>query len=157
MICFTLRCLFVIPFLAVNASAQIAKTTVNPPQLPDTLQYGFSQATAAQSRADLIYVAGQIGLTQSGPNDFKNQVDHSFENLRTAVEAAGGTVDGILKITLLVKDIDERKLQYLVAKRRAFFGEHPPASTLIPVTALALPTLKFEIDAVAVATQKGGN
>ena len=56
----------------------------------------------------------------------------------------------VVKITLLIKDHDEQKLQYLVRKRLEVFGEDPPASTLIPVTTLALEALEFEIDAVAV-------
>jgi enamine deaminase RidA (YjgF/YER057c/UK114 family) len=45
---------------------------------------------------------------------------------------------------------DQEKLEYLVKKRREVFGENPPASTLIPVTVLALESLDFEIDAIAV-------
>ena len=72
------------------------------------------------------------------------------------LEAAGGRVDDIVKITLLVKDHDAEKLQYLVEKRRQVFGDNPPASTLIPVTVLALESLEFEIDATAVANGTGG-
>ncbi len=59
-------------------------------------------------------------------------------------------VEDIVKITLLIRDHDDEKLQYLVRKRREVFGDNPPASTLIPVTALALESLEFEVDAVAV-------
>jgi len=54
---------------------------------------------------------------------------------------------------LLIKDHDQEKLQYLVKKRREVFGENPPASTLIPVSVLALESLQFEIDAIAVTTK----
>ena len=67
------------------------------------------------------------------------------------LEAAGGRVADVVKITLLIKDHDEEKLQYLVKKRLEVFGEDPPASTLIPVTTLALEALEFEVDAIAVA------
>ena len=39
------------------------------------------------------------------------------------LKAAGGRVDDIVKITLLVKDHDAKKLQYLVKKRREVFVE----------------------------------
>ncbi len=135
------------PTLAI---ADDLKTAVNPDHLANTTQYGYSQATVAASNANVIYIAGQIGITDDGPNDFKAQVDLSFENLIAALSAAGGRVEDIVKITLLIKDHDQEKLEYLVKKRREVFGENPPASTLIPVTVLALESLDFEIDAIAV-------
>ncbi len=69
----------------------------------------------------------------------------------TVLEAAGGRIEDVVKITLLIKDYDEEKLKYMVTKRRQVFGKNSPASTLIPVPRLAFDSLKFEIDAVAVA------
>ncbi len=129
------------------------KTAVNPEHLADTTQFGYSQATIASPKAKVIHVAGQIGITDDGPNDFESQVDRSFNNLIAVLEVAGGRMEDIVKITLLVKNHDEKKLQYLVNKRRQVFGESPPVSTLIPVPTLALASLEFEIDAVIVAPQ----
>ena len=130
------------------------KTAINPEHLANTTQYGYSQATVAVSNANVIYIAGQIGITDDGPNDFEAQVDLSFENLIAALNAAGGRVEDIVKITLLIKDHDQEKLEYLVKKRREVFGENPPASTLIPVSALALEALEFEVDAIAVTANR---
>lgn len=136
------------------AKAETLKTVVNPEHLADTTQLGYSQATTISSKARVIYVAGQIGIEDDGPNDFESQVDRAFMNLISAVEAAGGRVENIVKITLRVKNHDQKKAQYLVNKRRQVFGETRPASTLIPVSALAQPLLEFEIDAVVVAPRK---
>ena len=135
----------------ILANAEEMKTAVNPKHLPNTTQYGYSQATVVAPNTKVIYVAGQIGITDEGPNDFEHQVDRSFENMIAALEAAGGRVEDIVKITLLIKDYDEEKLKYLVSKRRQVFGNNPPASILIPVPRLALDSLNFEIDAIAVA------
>ena len=124
------------------------KTVVNPAHLVDTTQYGYSQAAIVSPDARIIYVAGQIGVSTDGPNDFESQVDRSFNNLIAVVEAAGGKIEDTVKITLLIKNHDELKLQYLVNKRREVFGNRPPASTLIPVPTLALESLEFEIDAI---------
>ncbi len=129
------------------------KTAVNPTYLPNTTQYGYSQATVVAAGAKVIYVAGQIGITDEGPNDFEHQVDRAFENMIAALEAAGGRIEDVVKITLLIKDYDEEKLKYMVTKRRQVFGKNPPASILIPVPRLAFDSLKFEIDAVAVAPE----
>ena len=130
------------------------KTAINPEHLANTTQYGYSQATVAVSNANVIYIAGQIGITDDGPNDFEAQVDLSFENLIAALNAAGGHVEDVVKITLLIKDHDQEKLQYLVKKRREVFGENPPASTLIPVSVLAFESLEFEVDAIAVTENR---
>ena len=130
------------------------KTAINPEHLANTTQYGYSQATVAVSNANVIYIAGQIGITDNGPNNFEAQVDLSFENWIAALNAAGGRVEDVVKITLLIKDHDQEKLQYLVKKRREVFGENPPASTLIPVSVLALESLEFEVDAIAVTENR---
>ncbi len=119
----------------------------------DTVQYGYSQATIVSPSAKVIFIAGQIGTTDEGPNDFESQVDRAFDNLIAVLEAAGGRVEDVVKITLLIKDHDDTKLQYLVKKRRQVFGTNPPASTLIPVPVLAFESLDFEIDATAVASR----
>ena len=92
------------------AIAEGLKTAVNPEHLANTTQYGYSQATVAASNANVIYIAGQIGITDEGPNDFETQVDRSFENLIAALKAAGGRVADVVKITLLIKDHDQEKL-----------------------------------------------
>jgi len=137
----------------ILANAEEMKTAINPTHLPNTTQYGYSQATVVAPNAKVIYVAGQIGITNEGPNDFEHQVDRAFENMIAALEAAGGRIEDVVKITLLIKDYDEEKLKYMVTKRRQVFGKNPPASILIPVPRLAFDSLKFEIDAVAVAPE----
>lgn len=138
----------------VFAERESIKNVVNPSHLANTTQYGYSQAAIASSTASVIYVAGQIGISDAGPNDFETQVDRSFDNLIATVEAAGGKIEDVVKITLLIKNHDAKKLQYLVKKRRSVFGDHPPTSTLIPVATLALESLEFEIDAIVVTAGK---
>ncbi len=120
------------------------KRVVNP------TQYGYSQAAVASADATLVFASGQVGQDAEGPNDFESQVDRSFDALAATLEAAGATTDQVVKITLLIVDHDAEKLAYLVKKRRSFFGDTPPASTLIPVPVLYAPGVLFEIDAIAV-------
>ena len=125
---------------------------VNPAHIANTTQYGYSEATIVSAEVKRIYIAGQIGVAEDGANDFESQVGRSFDKLIAVAEAAHGKIEDVVKITLLIKDHDEEKLQYLVNKRREVFGDSPPASTLIPVPTLALESLDFEIDAIAVAS-----
>lgn len=133
------------------AAQELLKRALNPPTLSNSLQYGYSQVTVAAPNAQLVHVAGQVGIDEDGENDFESQVDRSFDALLAALEVAGTDADNVVKITLLIVDHDAEKLAYLVEKRKAVFGENPPASTLIPVPALYAPGVLFEIDAVAVA------
>ena len=132
-------------------SADELKRVVNPPELANSLQYGYSQASVASADAVLIHIAGQVGISDAGPNDFANQVDRAFDALLATLAAGGARADNVVKITLLIVDHDAEKLRYLVEKRKAVFGDKPPASTLIPVPALYAPGVLFEIDAIAVA------
>ena len=140
--------------LAGAASGHELKTALNPPELADSLQYGYSQATVISADAELIHVAGQVGISDAGPNDFETQVDRAFDALQAALKVAGADAGDVVKITLLIVDHDAQKLAYLVKKRKAVFGNQPPASTLIPVPALYAPGVLFEIDAVAVARDR---
>jgi len=138
--------------LAGSTSAHELKTAINPPELPNSLQYGYSQATTVSPDAKLVHIAGQVGISEKGPNDFNSQVDRAFEALQKTLNAAGSSVQNVVKITLLIVDHDAEKLAYLVKKRKAIFGINPPTSTLIPIPALYSPGVLFEIDAVAVAS-----
>jgi len=53
----------------------------------------------------------------------------------------------ILKVTIFVTDITQREKVWQA--RREFFTGNFPASTLVQVAALANPSLKVEIEAVA--------
>jgi len=129
---------------------RVGKTAINPEHLSNTTQYGYSQAVSVGPNSQIVYIAGQIGISDNGPNDFESQVDRSFQNLIDVIKASGGRVENIVKITLLVKNHDDERLKYLVKKRKEVFGQNPPASTLIPVPELALSSLEFEIDAIVV-------
>ncbi|MEO0520545.1 MAG: RidA family protein [Cyanobacteria bacterium P01_A01_bin.116] len=143
---------FILGLLVAGTEAQEnLKRTLNPPELADSLQYGYSQVAIAAPNASLVHVAGQVGMSEDGPNDFESQVDRSFDALLAALEVADTNAENVVKITLLIVDHDAEKLAYLVEKRKAVFGDSPPASTLIPVPALYALGVLFEIDAVAVA------
>lgn len=143
-----------IPLLACccSATAQDLVTAINPNDLAQTTQNGYSQASLTAPGARTLFVSGQVGFVEGEDNGFEAQVDRAFDNLRAAIEAAGGRVEDVVKITLLIKDHNADRLAYLGKKRASFFGPNFPASTLIPVTRLYADGVAFEIDAtVAVA------
>jgi len=141
-ICGVLSLVALFPLSAVAENQN--RTAINP------TVYGYSQANVVKANSVMVYAAGQVGVSPEGPNDFQSQVDRSFYNLLAVLKASGASAEDVVKITLLIVDHNPEKLAYLGKKRRAVFGDQPPASTLIPVTRLYADGVLFEIDATAV-------
>jgi 2-iminobutanoate/2-iminopropanoate deaminase len=94
-------------------------------------------------------VAYLAGMTARGATDADEyaQAKAIFTKIRHLVEAAGGSMADIVKVTIFVTDISQREKVWQA--RREFFTGNFPASTLVQVAALAEPSLKVEIEAVA--------
>ncbi len=125
---------------------------LNPKELRDSSDYGYSQITVVPPGATLVYVAGQLGEDEKGnfSLDFAAQLKQAFANLRTALAAVGATPEQVVKITILSVNHDAEKQRLISLERRAMWpDERKPASTLIPVPRLAVEGLLFEIDAIA--------
>jgi len=71
-----------------------------------------------------------------------------FTKIKNLIEAAGGTMADIVKVNIFVTDIDQR--QEVWRARREFFTGDFPVSTLVEVSALALPEMEVEVEAVAI-------
>jgi enamine deaminase RidA (YjgF/YER057c/UK114 family) len=124
---------------------------LNPPGLP--APRGYSQAVAATG-SRTIYVAGQVAVDAQGnvvaPGDVVGQAKQAFQNVRTAVEAAGATIADIAKVTWYVVGYRPDLLLDLAAARREVFGDHQPASTMVGVQSLVQPDYLVEVEAIAV-------
>jgi 2-iminobutanoate/2-iminopropanoate deaminase len=93
-------------------------------------------------------VAYLAGMTAGGTEgDEYAQAKVIFTKIRHLVEAAGGSMGDIVKVTIFVTDITQREKVWQ-ARRESFTGNFP-ASTLVQVAALATPSIKVEIEAVA--------
>lgn len=84
------------------------------------------------------------------PLDPEEQAALCIENLRSVVEAAGGSLDTIVEVTRYM--VDQAKNQDGVNRAMArAFGDHRPASTSVEIVRLATdPRLILELKAVAV-------
>ena len=92
-------------------------------------------------------------MTARGENEY-TQAKAIFTKIRHLLEAAGGSMADIVKVTIFVTDISQREKVWQA--RREFFSGNFPASTLVQVAALADPSLKVEIEAVAhIGASKG--
>ena len=86
------------------------------------------------------------------PGDIREQTRQVIKNLRGTLEAAGATIDDIVRMRVFVRPPFTDKDFALVHDARAefFHKEHYPASTLVIVHALARPEALIEIDCDAV-------
>ena len=95
----------------------------------------------------VAYIAGMTARGSDEIGDEYAQAKAIFSKIRHLVEAAGGAMDDVTKVTIFVTDITQREKVWQA--RREFFTGNFPASTLVQVAALADPALKVEIEAVA--------
>jgi len=103
----------------------------------------------------IVHISGQTAVDTAGKVVGSTHLDQSREvwrNLKTALEAAGATIHDVAKITIYVVDYSWDAVEALTTAAAEVFGGPPPltANTLVGVSALWLPELLVEIEAVAV-------
>jgi enamine deaminase RidA (YjgF/YER057c/UK114 family) len=100
----------------------------------------------------LVYVSGQVAWDASGnlvgKGDVGAQARQVFRNLRQVLQAAGGDLGSLMKMTTYITRIEDRPA-VAEARGEVFDGE-VPASTLIVVKSLFHPDFLVEIEGVAV-------
>lgn len=105
--------------------------------------------------AETLYVSGQVAVDAEGrtvgAGDLGAQTEQVMRNLQTALAAAGATFADVVKITTYVVDYRPEQRATIAAVRSRYLpADHPPASTLVGVAALAAADWLIEIEAVAV-------
>ncbi len=102
---------------------------------------------------DIAYISGQTGRAAdgggpdvNGPNDYLQSLT-IFTKIKALVEAAGGTMADIVKLTVFVTDI--RRREQIWQARSEFFEGDFPTSSLVEVSKLADPAVTVEIEAIA--------
>jgi monoamine oxidase len=124
-------------------------TTLDPQALASCKPY-YSPVATAQGPIKLIYTAGQVGRDKNGvvPDTYEKEVELAFQNLGDALLVAGGSPSDIVKLTYYIVNYTPKN-RYHAQVLLKFLNGHRPPSTLVPVTALAVPEYHFEIEAVA--------
>src|SRR5258708_17773127 len=120
---------------------------VTSPQVAEPVPGTWSNCLVVNGVA---YISGMVARGNDGKvvaGDEYEQAKLSFVKIRNLVEAAGGTMADVVKITIFVTDITQREKVWR-ARREVFTGDFP-ASTLVQVAALAEPSVKVEIEAIA--------
>jgi len=97
----------------------------------------------------IAYVAGMIARSDDGlvVGDEYQQAKVIFAKIGALLEAAGGAMADVVRLAIYVTDIAQREKVWR-ARREVFTGNFP-VSTLVQVAALADPSVKVEIEAIA--------
>lgn len=114
---------------------------------------GYANGVAATGRQ--VFVGGQIGWNAQQrfeTHDFIGQMRQALLNIAAVLEAAGGGVEHVVRLTWYVVD----KREYLArqseigAVYREVMGRHFPAMTMVVVAGLIEDEALLEIEATAV-------
>ena len=107
----------------------------------------YSQAIKA---AGLVFVSGQVGLepgqTDVRGNTIEEQTEQVLANLRAILEAAGTSLDRLVKTTVFLQNLDDFQGMNEVYRRHV--GMEPPARATVEVAKLPSGAL-VEIEAIA--------
>lgn len=117
---------------------------------------GYSQV-AKVNGGTMVFIAGQVALDKSGElvgkDNFREQTQQVFENLKTAIAAAGGTFDDVIKMNSYFVDISHLP-EFREIRDRYVDVKNPPTSTAVQVPRLFRPEFLIEIEVVAVVQKK---
>jgi len=125
---------------------------INPPDLSPT--FGWTHVVSVKG-GRTIYISGQVAVDRHGQvvgkDDLKAQTELAFENVLRGLKAAGATFNDVLKTTLYVVGLRPEHIPIIREVRSRYVSAtHPPASTLVGVSALVGADWLIEIEAVAV-------
>ena len=128
----------------------MAKTTMNPEGLP--VPRGSYSLVAVAQPGRMVFIAGQTASDPQGNvvgiGDVRAQTRYIIEKIQRAVEAAGGTINDVVAMSVFTTDV--RYHRDINEVRREVLGSNFPTSTMVQVVALARPELLLEINATAV-------
>ncbi len=110
-------------------------------------------AVGAYSQAiqigDFVFTSGTLPIdpkTKAMPDDIKAQANQTLINLKAVLEAAGTSLDKVVKATIFLADIKD--FQAVNEVYSTFFSKPFPARSCIQVAAIPLGA-KVEIEVVA--------
>jgi 2-iminobutanoate/2-iminopropanoate deaminase len=129
-------------FVAV-ASAEAQRQAIVPQG-----QNASATLTPGIKYGDVLYVSGQLGNARNAPDStIQGETTRALEKVKGVVEAAGSTMDKVLKCTVFLVNVAD--FQGMNQAYTKFFPKEPPARSTIVVAALVSPGAKVEIECIA--------
>ena len=137
--------------------SQVDKEFLNPSGLPNWDQTFSQIVVVSKDGSKTIYLSGQVSVDEHqnliGAGDLSAQALRAFQNLETALAAAGAKTADVVKLNIYVKDYKpEDAISIGKALRQYFPQKNLPASTWLGVQSLAKEGFLIEVDAIAEVT-----
>src|SRR5262245_16889518 len=127
------------------------KTQISSPKLrqPNGV---FSHATAIEATGRFVFISGMTSRrpdgTIAGIDDSSDRAKRGRENVKAAVEGAGGRMDDICRVDVYVRNMEHFDAIHNV--RAQYFKAPLPASTMVEIHKMTSPDYLIEINAIAV-------
>jgi len=99
-----------------------------------------------------IWVAGTVAVGEDGqplPSDMEAQTRRCIAIIEVALRELGADLSHVMRTRIFVTDMSADAQTGFARAHSAAFGDHPPASTLVGVAALAAPEFIVEVEADA--------
>lgn len=123
------------------------KQRVTSPHVPEPPPETWSNCLVVGNHVFIAGLTARSGTEVVGGDSMYAQARAIFAKIKHLMGAAGGKMGDIVKVNIFVTDIKQRE-EVWKARREVFSGDFP-VSTLVEVSALAMPELLVEIEAVA--------
>lgn len=113
--------------------------------------FAHAAAISVPATAKLVFISGMTARNAAGGitgiGDITAQTHQVCQNLKAAVEAAGGTLADIARVDVYVRNMED--FEDIHAVRRQYFRDHAPASTMVEVSKFVKKDYLIEINAIA--------
>ena len=113
----------------------------------------FSQGIIIPAGARLLIIGGQNAVNEKGEvvgkGDIAAQTTQAVDNLIRVLEAAGGTLDNLVRVGLFLRDDADLRAGFGAWMARAGQLTRPPTVTAAMVARLATPDYLVEIEGLA--------
>lgn len=140
--------------MTASTDAKTGLRIENPDGMFDPSHLAFSHLAIAPEGSQVVWVAGQSGGADKG--DFADQTATALSSIGKAMQAAGGDIGGVAKLTVYVVNHDKAKHPALIDAVKAAFGDRlAPTCTIVPLQQLGTdPDMLVEIEAFGIVPTK---
>ncbi|MEU7749234.1 RidA family protein [Nonomuraea sp. NPDC049158] len=128
------------------------RTAVNP--WAWSVEMGYNQGEIVSGHTRTLYCSGQTAMSDEGKpqhdGDMAAQLALTLDNLEAVLGEAGMSLANLVRLNVYTTDVDLLFQHYGVLASRLGAAGVAPATTMLGVTRLAIPTLMVELEGTAV-------
>ncbi|MDG6106228.1 RidA family protein [Dactylosporangium aurantiacum] len=119
-----------------------------------SVELGYNQGELVAGHTRTLFCAGQTAMSGDGEpqhaGDLAAQLALSLDNLEAVLGEAGMSLADVVRLNVYTTDVDALFAHYGVLAARLGAAKVAPATTMLGVARLAIPTLMVELEATAV-------